>query len=141
MHLMLPTAVAVPATAIAYAGVEAEDIGEVVAPPVALMQSSLQLRRHLHVCQLLTSLHKLIDVKWVAETAATNVFRNHAGGRQYCLSGQLVWSCNLSTAMKFCVRLVAKPHDSCAVTCRGQSSDALQNSASTTTSLSHHSQL
>lgn len=48
---MMPTeAVAQPAKAIiAYAGVEAEDTGEVAAAPVALMQSSLQLRRHLHV--------------------------------------------------------------------------------------------
>ena len=48
---MLPTkAVALPAKAfIAYAGVEAEDTGEVAAAPVALMQSSLQLQRHLHV--------------------------------------------------------------------------------------------
>ena len=50
---MLTTDLAVPATAIAYAGVEAEDIGEVVAAPVALMQRSLQPRRHLHVYQLL----------------------------------------------------------------------------------------
>lgn len=77
---MLTTALAVPATAIAYAGVEAEDIGEVVAAPVALMQRSLQPRRHLHVSQLLTNLHKLIDVNWVAKTGTTYIFRTHTGG-------------------------------------------------------------
>lgn len=59
---MQTTALAVPATAIACARVEAEDIGELVAAPVALMRSSLQLQRHLHVCQMLRSLDELCEL-------------------------------------------------------------------------------
>lgn len=67
---VLPTkAVALPAKATACAEVEAEDTGEDAAAPVASMQSSLQLRRHLHAIQVLGLSYEYTCVS--AEAAVT----------------------------------------------------------------------